>query len=279
MNKKVQDYYDYTMNFYKVFWHGETRGLHYGVWDESTKNLQESILNTNQLICDLAQFKDGQKVLDAGCGVGGSVFYIKKKFNVDIEGITISEKQIGKANELKQRYGIKDTTFSLQSFIHTNFQDNTFDVVYSVESVCHAEDKNDFLKEAYRILKPGGKLVMWDGFLEKEGLNETENKMYLSFLRGFALDNLSYYKTFGDDLLKNNFKNIKTEDYTDKVGKTALRMWLLSVLVGIPTTFITTFIFRVTPKLLYYNNITGRDQLYLIKNKVMSLRTFVATKG
>ncbi len=278
MNKTVQDYYDYTMNFYKVFWHGETRGLHYGLWNESTKNLQESILNTNQLICDLAEFKDGQKVLDAGCGVGGSIFYIKKKFNVDIEGITISKKQIEKANELKHRYGIKDVTFSLQSFTNTNFEDNTFDVVYSIESVCHAENKNDFFKEAHRILKPTGKLIIWDGFLEKEELNLQENKKYQSFLRGFALDNLSYYKTFEAELYKNNFKHVETEDHTDKVGKTAFRMWLLSVFVGIPTTFITTFIFRVTPKLLYYNNITGRDQLYLIKNKTMSLRTFKATK-
>lgn len=279
MNKKVQDYYDYTMNFYKAFWHGETRGLHYGVWNESTKNLQESILNTNQLICDLVQFKDGQKVLDAGCGVGGSIFYIKKRFNVDIEGITISEKQIGKANELKQRYGFSDVKFSLQSFIHTNFPDNTFDVVYSVESVCHAENKGDFLKEAYRILKPGGKLVMWDGFLEKKNLNRLENKNYQSFLRGFVLDNLSFYRDFEDDLYKNNFKDIRMINHSQQVIKTAWRMWLLSVFVGIPTTFITTFIFRVTPKLLYYNNITGKDQLYLIKNNVMSLRTFVATKG
>ena len=121
--KKVKKYYDYTLNLYKLFWHGDTRAVHYGIWDESTKNLHDALLNTNKILADKADIKPGEKVLDAGCGVGGSAFWLAKNRGAHVVGITISQKQLTKAKELAVRLSIqRQTEFDLQDYIKNTLQ-------------------------------------------------------------------------------------------------------------------------------------------------------------
>jgi tocopherol O-methyltransferase len=280
MNKeKISEYYDYTINFYKYFWHGETRAIHYGVWYKETKSHTEALLNTNKLIEEYGCLRDGMRVLDAGCGVGGTAFFLSRKYKISVDGITLSLKQVNKAKELKDRYNLQNLDFSLQDYSHTNFQDGTFDLIYGIESICYEKDKKDFIKEAHRLLKPGGKLIIWDGFLEKpeNQLTTQEFGWYKNFCDGFALLNLAEQNVFSSDLKSIGFTNIQNIDFTINVLNTSRRMYLMSIFIGIPISFLTT-LFKLTPKLLYLNNITGRDQFYLIQNKIMSLRLFVAEK-
>ncbi|MEK7118311.1 MAG: class I SAM-dependent methyltransferase [Patescibacteria group bacterium] len=88
--KKIEDYYDYTLNFYKLFWHGDTRAVHYGIWDEQTKNLRDALFDMNKFLAEKANIRRGEKVLDAGCGVGGSAFWLVENLGAQVVGITIS---------------------------------------------------------------------------------------------------------------------------------------------------------------------------------------------
>jgi len=92
-------YYDYTTPFWKVFWHKGTNAVHYGLWDDNTKSLQESLINTNKTLADIAQIGSKARVLDAGCGVGGSAIWLARNIGCHVVGITLSAKQREKAEK------------------------------------------------------------------------------------------------------------------------------------------------------------------------------------
>lgn len=276
--KTVKTYYDYTLNLYDFFWHGDTGAVHYGIWNSTTKSLHDALLNTNIFLADQANIHTGEKILDAGCGVGGSAFWLAKNKGAFVQGITISEKQLEKAKELQKRLGLENKTeFSLQDYTKTNFYDASFDVVWAIESVCHAIDKKDFLNEAHRLLRPGGRLVISDGFLEYGPDSMMEKKKLANFLKGMALDNLAGAGEFENAVREVGFKNVKNIDKTEAILPTASKMALMSCWSW-PLSVITTAL-GLTPRLLVDNNRAGIDQYNLFKNRILTYRVFVAEKN
>ena len=78
-NQEVESYYDQTEIHYRQFWKlDKIMSLHYGLWDNTTKNLSQAMLNTNKQLMLRADIQKEHRVLDAGCGVGGSSIYLAK---------------------------------------------------------------------------------------------------------------------------------------------------------------------------------------------------------
>lgn len=102
------------------------------------------------------------QLLDVGCGIGGSVRHLAKRWpqTAHVTGITISKAQITRAEALTQAQGVKNATFVECNALAMIFPDNSFDVVYAVESEMHMPDKNIFISEIARVLKPGGMLIL-----------------------------------------------------------------------------------------------------------------------
>jgi cyclopropane fatty-acyl-phospholipid synthase-like methyltransferase len=252
---RVIDYYDYTIPFYKMFWHKGTNALHYGLWDANTRTLSEALINSNKVLSEIADIKESDSVLDAGCGVGGSALWLAKNKGSKVTGITISEKQKNKAVTYAMRQEVEEKVeFFVRDFLNTGFPDTTFTVVWAIESVCHATRKINFLREAFRILKPGGRIIIADGFLGRE-LKDGEQEMYEDFLRGFALYNLAHVETFESDLKQAGFTNVQVWDKTKEIQKTSEQMyhlskswmWLNKLLVSL----------RLIPELMVDNMRTG----------------------
>lgn len=64
MNKKaIKEYYDYTLPFYRFFYHKDTNALHYGFWDNSVKNHQEALLNVNKFLAETVKIKSDDIIL------------------------------------------------------------------------------------------------------------------------------------------------------------------------------------------------------------------------
>ena len=221
----VAAYYDYTTPFYKFFWHKGTNGIHYGLWKKDTKNLFEAILEMNRTLADMAGIGLGTKVLDAGCGVGGSAVWLAKNRGAEVTGITLSQVQKRTAEQNAIRDGVSEkTSFSIQDYLHTSFPDNTFDVVWGLESICYAHNKKDFLKEAYRVLKPGGRVIVADGFLKQNPQGEHEQFVYRTFLKGFILDNLALLSAFERSMREVGFQKVHCTDVNEQIQKTSSAM-------------------------------------------------------
>lgn len=278
MNKEtIIKYYNYTLPLYRFFYHKNSNSLHYGFWDKSVRNHQEALLNVNKFLAKIANIKVGDIVLDAGCGIGGSSIWLAKNYKIKAVGISISERQIIEARKLAFNNGVQDSTeFHEKDFLNSGFSNESFDIVWAVESVCHAEDKKDFLREAYRMLKSGGRLVVDDGFLIRSFENEQEKKDFKDFLDGMALPNLASESKFKELLEELGFKNIKIYDKTKDTFPSAKKIYNMSIF-SYPLAKMTEK-FHLTPHLLTLNNLAGIAQYRVIKSGLAGHRVFYAEK-
>lgn len=106
-----------------------------------------------QYFIDLANIKSGDKVLEIGCGTGlfTRKFYAATKAN--ITAIDISEDLLSEARKL-----LPEVTFKTDDAMHMSFQNAEFDVVFG-SSILHHLEFDSSLKEIYRVLKPGGRMI------------------------------------------------------------------------------------------------------------------------
>ena len=108
----------------------------------------------------LDQLPPGSRVLDVGCGIGGSARILARDYGFDVLGISISPGQIQRASELTQA-GLS-CRFAVMDALALELPDQTFDAVWSVEAGPHMPDKQRYADELLRVLKPGGLLTVAD---------------------------------------------------------------------------------------------------------------------
>lgn len=255
----IARYYDYTLPFYNIFWHKKSNALHYGIWEQDTRNLQEALINTNCYLAKKANIKTGDTVLDAGCGIGGSAIWLAQNIGCSVVGITISDKQVTRAKQLARKHDVDSKVqFFNRDFTNTKFKDESFDVVWAIESVCHATDKKDFLKEAYRLLKKNGRLILADGFQKRDTLDEAEDKLISDFCTGLQLPNIVKFSDFEKELKVTGFRDIEAKDKSDEARPSSKKLYRMCR-IGYPISKITGLL-GLTPKLLTLNNLAGIKQ-------------------
>lgn len=235
-NKEIEQYYDLSQTHYKRVWNLQrSRSLHYGYWDANTKNLHEALQNINKVLAVKAKITEKDSVLDAGCGIGGSSLWLAKNIGCNVTGISLSAKQVAIAQGLAAQESLTGkAVFYQQDFTATTFPDESFDGVWAIESVCHAPDKSMFLKEAYRVLKKGGRLILAD-FFQKENLKGNDAVLIKQWADGWAIDDFAELNAFKDQMASAGFINSKTEDATKHIlpsAKRLYRAWFPGVVGG-----------------------------------------------
>ena len=225
-NKDVEQYYDLSQTHYKRVWDLQrSRSLHYGYWDRSTKNFHEALLNINKILAAKAGINKHHKVLDAGCGIGGSSLWLAKNIGCNVTGISLSEKQVQTANDLAQAENLQSLAiFEQQDFTATNYEAESFNIIWAIESVCHASDKSKFINEAYRLLKKGGKLILAD-FFKQENLAEKDAALIKQWANGWAIDDFATIENFTEQLNNAGFDHTNIEDATAKIIPSAKRLY------------------------------------------------------
>jgi cyclopropane fatty-acyl-phospholipid synthase-like methyltransferase len=123
-----------------------------------------------------AELADGQKILDAGCGVGGPATYFASQLEAEVQGITISEYQVEKSKEVTLSRQLKGKVSISKGDYHKmdeQFGENVFDRVIFLESFGHSANKKLLIEKAFHVLKPGGILYIKDLF-KREHPNEED---------------------------------------------------------------------------------------------------------
>lgn len=281
-NQTVIQYFDKTFPIYKKYWYrnSESYALHYGFWEKGTKTFDESLINTNKFLADKLKIKSTDTVLDAGCGVGGSSIWIAKNFQAKVIGITVSEKQVQEATKLAKAHGVDHLVeFKVKSFLDTGFPNESFDVVWAIESVCYSENKEDFLKESFRLLKNGGRIAVADGFQRREFENTHEAEMMRVFNEGMATPNIAKVSDFNQSLQHLGFQNIKFYDKTEAILHSAFRIYMMCRFIY-PLKRLIKIFKKNSPTLqiLEKNNRAGIVQYQLVKSGLGIYGVFYAEK-
>ncbi|XP_063001910.1 uncharacterized protein LOC134412067 [Elgaria multicarinata webbii] len=119
-------------------------------------------LSTTQELMRMLDLKPGQQVLDVGCGIGGSDFYMAKEFGVEVLGMDLSHNMVELALERAQKENTTQVQFEIGDATRRTFPEESFDVIYSRDTILHVVDKRALFERFLSWLKPDGQLLISD---------------------------------------------------------------------------------------------------------------------
>ncbi|KAK4567517.1 hypothetical protein RGQ29_003338 [Quercus rubra] len=167
-------------------------------------------IDTTKEFVQKLELKPGQKVLDVGCGIGGGDFYMAENFNVDVVGIDLSINMVSFA--LERAIGLNcSVEFEVADCTKKTYPENSFDVIYSRDTILHIQDKPALFRSFYKWLKPGGKVLISD-YCKNTGTPSLEFAEYIK-QRGYDLHDV---KSYGQMLRDAGFTDVIAEDRTEQ---------------------------------------------------------------
>lgn len=153
-------------------YYGGSDFFNYGYWEAGTTTQAEASANLMEKLLAFIPRKEGN-ILDVACGLGATTRHLLKYYPpTAIVGINISEKQLERA-----RHNAPGCTFRFMDAVRLEFDANSFDNLICVESAFHFNTRDLFLAEAWRVLKPGGFLVMSD-ILSPKASGRTQARLH-----------------------------------------------------------------------------------------------------
>src|SRR5258708_34341442 len=206
---KIRDLYDRVRPYYQELWGAH---LHHGYWISGQETKERAQVQLVGRLAHLAGLKQGYKILDVGCGFGGSSIHLAKNYDADATGITISPIQVEMARKAAAAEGV-NAKFILMDAEEMKFE-QTFDVVWSIESISHYSQKGRFFALAARCLEPGGTLAITDWF-RKEHLTKAEDEKFILPIEKGMLVELDTMEDYAA-LLRSNGMQILQEEILNK---------------------------------------------------------------
>jgi len=272
-NEKIIDYYNATLSTYENIWYTpKSLALHFGYYDKNTKTHSASLVKINEVLCNLANIKESDKVLDAGCGVGGSAIWLGKNIHCRVIGININSSQLQKAiiyaadNEVSNL-----VSFEKQDYTSTSFKDGDFSVVWAQESFSHSNKKEQLIKETYRILNNTGRLILAEYLLiENPKIDKKNQRIYNKWIDGHAMSGLLSKDEYEKILKEAGFKNIEIHDITKNMEPSLRKLYRMTKILG----QIINIFFKIG-----FPNKIKKNLLWKLKNIEASYNQYLALKA
>lgn len=176
--------------------------MHFGLWRRwvNPLRLEDLLEETCQIVFDqFGHANSGSfRALDAGCGVGTTLGIARRRFpNADLFGVTLLESQAELASKRLEGLSVAVTA---DDFEKLQFAEGSFDVVFSIEAAVYGTgpSKERFLQEAFRVLKPGGRLVVMDAYLTRpaSSMSALTRWIYNRVREGWSIEDMIEKRAF-----------------------------------------------------------------------------------
>ncbi len=203
------------------FW-SKDLNMHFGyfIWGKTNPFKRDSMLNEmNEQIYQRLQLSGNHRIVaDLGCGMGGTIrHFLKRDRLLSMIGVTLSPFQVREGNRMLRPY--KGVILE-EDYTQTSIASDSMDGVIGIESLCHSGHSKECLREGYRILKKGGKMVIADAFLKKtpDKLCSVSHYSYQSLCKDWSLDGLGVINEVEENLKRIGFSTIKVEEVSLRVA-------------------------------------------------------------
>jgi cyclopropane fatty-acyl-phospholipid synthase-like methyltransferase len=244
----IAAYYEQSWSPFRRIWLDSSNpALHFGYWDKNTRSHAESLIEMNRQTAARAGIQPGDCILDAGCGSGGSTLWLAETFKARAIGISLVAQELERARQFARERGLENQVlFEQQDFLRTDFPDDHFDVVWAQESVCHTRDKPAFLAEAHRVLKPGGRLVMLDGFRPSRPYRQADERLLQAWLSTWAVPDLATQDEIIAWTHAAGFGDVTFENIEAHIKPSHRRLYILSFVYS-PLVWLYRLLGRLSP--------------------------------
>lgn len=253
--KAIQEYYRTNKIPYSIF-HTSTDRIYMGISRDGIYK-EDDLLGAARIVSKNISDLKAHSVLELATGRGANSYFLAQQFpECEFYGIDISPAQLSlaykKSKKTKNYHPASGDYHDLSSFA-----DNTFDVVFVVEALCYSTHKQRVLEEVRRVLKTGGRLIIFDGYLKKyeEELTEDEKLACTIVEKGMALAD---FESYGDckKTMYSMYKLLEEEDLSAFVIPTMERFERLAAKF-FRRPKLARLLLQILPKSVLYNALTG----------------------
>ena len=168
------------------------------------------------------------RLLDLGCGLGATLRSFARRLpRSELLGVTRVPWQVEQARALNAAAGYPDRIGVFEAdYENTPLASSSFDGVYALESSCYAQgsDKRRLLEEAHRLLRPGGRLVVVDGFLRGRFVNKVQQHIYRKVCECWVVEDFAELQPFVQRLEKLGFREITVEHLQMRVAPSVMHV-------------------------------------------------------
>ncbi|KAI0130498.1 S-adenosyl-L-methionine-dependent methyltransferase [Xylariales sp. AK1849] len=203
----TRHYYNLATDIYEYGWGQSFHFCRYSVGE----SFHQAIARHEHYLAHQIGIKEGMKVLDVGCGVGGPAREIAKFTGAHVTGLNNNDYQIERATHYAKKEGLSNQLeFVKGDFMQMDFPDNSFDAVYAIEATVHAPELSGVYSEILRVLKPGGIFGVYEWLMtdDYDNSNLHHRELRLGIEQGDGISNmvtvsegLEAMKVAGFDLL------------------------------------------------------------------------------
>jgi tocopherol O-methyltransferase len=227
LSRRIEAHYDRITRFYLGLWGVH---IHHGYWegDEPAAVAQENLV---RILAGVAGIARGSRVLDVGCGAGGSAGWLAERLGCSVVGITLSHVQAaiaargGRGREGREGSGSPPASGERLWFLQADaaalpFGAGAFDAVWMLECFEHLEDKEGIWRGLASVLRPGGRLAVTGWFSAEGVLDPARDPGLAEVMEGMLLPSLVPVSAAARWIEGAGFALGAMRDLTDRVKKT-----------------------------------------------------------
>ncbi|MGM0498078.1 MAG: methyltransferase domain-containing protein [Bacteroidota bacterium] len=180
-------------NFYYRIWGGED--LHLGIYKHPDEDIYTASRRTIDRMASYAdKIDENTKIIDLGGGFAGSARHLAKKYGCQVVVLNLSETENQRGRRMNKEQGLDHLIEIIDgNYNNIPFEENTFDIVWSEDAILHSDDRNKVMKEAARVLKPGGDMIFTDP-MQTDNCDESVLQPIYDRINLSSLGSPSFYK-------------------------------------------------------------------------------------